>query len=59
MFGPQITREQVTAAIDSLWALHDEAVEGGDQEKADQFSNEAFKLLELLPENQVYLRIKQ
>lgn len=59
MFGQPITREQITTAIDTLWALHDDAKRDGDTEKADAFSLEAFKLLELLPENTVFMRIKQ
>jgi hypothetical protein len=59
MFGPQVTREQVTKAIDTLWTLHDEADQNGDEAKANGFKEEAFRLIELLPENQVYLRIKQ
>jgi hypothetical protein len=59
MFGQPITREQITTAIDALWALHDEAEQHGDIEKADAFSLEAFKLLEMLPENAIYVRVKQ
>jgi hypothetical protein len=59
MFGPQVTREDITKAIDQLWTLHDEAQDMGDEIKANKFSKEAFQLLELLPENQIYLRIKQ
>lgn len=59
MMSQSITREQVITAINNLWELHDQAEASGETDKANAFSFEAFKLLELLPENAIHLRTKQ
>jgi hypothetical protein len=59
MFPQAITREQITQALNQLWELHDKAVEKDNQVLAEQYKSEAFKVLEMLPENSIYLKTVQ
>ena len=55
----EVTREQVNQAVNKLWKLHDKALEQGNESEADQYKQKAFELLELLPENRIYVTVRQ
>ena len=59
MFPQTVTREQITQALNQLWDLHDKAVEKDDKVLAEQYKSEAFRVLEMLPENSIYLKTVQ
>jgi len=52
----KITQANIEETIDDLWSLHDEANNAGDKAGADDYASQAFRLIERLPENAVYLK---
>lgn len=55
----KLTQASIEETIDDLWSLHDEAKSAGDKAGADDFASQAFRLIERLPENAVYLKDMQ
>lgn len=52
-------QNDIKTALDILWSLHDQAKKNKNSKEVEYYANEAFKLLEKLPENAIYLTTKQ
>jgi hypothetical protein len=55
----KIDRKTIERTINRSWELHDEALKSGNTELARSYASQAFELLSVLPENEVYLSTKQ
>lgn len=50
-----VNRKQVNKLVNDFWKLHDQALAAGNTESAAGYAAQAFQLLELLPENAVFV----
>jgi hypothetical protein len=54
-----MSQQEIEQTINELWEMYDDAKNAGNTDLADGFANRAFLLLEKLPQNQIYLTVKQ